>query len=122
MTSEARIRLWVSITHEIGHDRNMVLRSELHSIKEAAEGKRLSLHMQEGIRFDFDAQFIQREQDYGPSPYVYINGKIYDYQGILLREIAEEESFLKIGQEQSIVYESDEGRRVTVVVRPEINQ
>lgn len=122
ITSEARVRLAVSLTHEIGHDRNMVLKSELHSIERVFEGKRISLDMQEGVRFDFDARFIQREQDYGPSPFVQIRGDLYDYQGRLLKKLTQEEGEIKIGGERHIVHEYDRGRRVEILIKPEVNE
>lgn len=122
VTVHARIRLAVSIIQEVGYEENMILRSELHSFERVGEGKTISLQMSEGVRFDFSAWFFQREDDYGPSPYVLVKGTLYDENGRLINRLEGDDGLIKIGENKITNYNFGLGKKIEISLTPKINQ
>ena len=119
-SADARIRLEVTFTHKLGVDNNMVLESELHSIEDVFESENVELRMQEGLSLDLRANFVQREKDYGPSPYIRVRGKIYDPSGSLLKKLDSNESLFEIGEKKTLTQSTEEGRKIELTVIPTV--
>ena len=115
-----QIKMDVSLIQEIGTDQNMVLRSELHSVEHISGAKKNYLKMQEGISFSFSASFSKDLDDYGPSSRISLTGSLFDHNEKLLKKIEITQGELELGQEKTISYGPKGGRRVEIILRPEV--
>ncbi len=116
----AIINFSVSIVYELGTGENMVLRSELHSIEQAFEGKKILLKMQEGVSFSFFPKFIKLEETQGPSAHIKLNGEVFDYQNRLIQALEPDNDIVKIGESKEVLNLLGEGRRVEIQVQVDI--
>ena len=117
---QARIKLEVVFAHKLGIDNSMVLESELHSIEEMFESESVELTMQEGLSLNLSADFVQREKDYGPSPFIRVEGIIYDSSGNQIKRLDSEETIFRIGETKTLSQSTEEGRKIELTITPTV--
>lgn len=117
-SASARIYVDVSIIFKKGIDKDLVLVNEFHSQEKFLSNETLTLKMKNGLIFDFNLKFVQKDEDYGPSATVELNGLLRDEYGKELGKF--EKEILVIDETKVLQTDSEDGQLIEVTLRPKL--
>lgn len=120
-TVNARLLVDVSMIYKNGIDKNLVLESELHSVEEIWGKRRLELRMKNGARLEMRAGFWERPvaklDSVGPSSKIFIEGKLFQPNGKLAKEVERINSQVELGDSFTIEF-TDQTQLIEVKIKP----
>lgn len=119
--AEARLLVDISMVYKNGIDKNLVLESELHSVEEIWGKRKLQLVMKNGTKLRLQAGFWERPiakiDAIGPSSKVFLEGKLYQPNGKLAKEVIREDSQVELGDSFSFEF-TDQTQLIEVKIKP----
>lgn len=119
--AQARLLVNVSMVYRNGIDKNLVLESELHSVEEVWGKRRISLTMKNGTRLEMRAGFWERPiaklDSIGPSSTIFFEGKLFQPNGKLAKEVDRRNSQIEMGENFVMNYR-DQTQLIEVSIKP----
>ena len=110
----------LSQNHFANIDQGLVIKNELYTIEKFYRKEKKTLKMQNGIRLDFMAYFINPKEDYGPLPLVRIQGNVFDSKGKLLHKIQTGEIDIPLGKDYQTSYKETENQFIELSFTPKL--
>ncbi len=119
--SLGRLRLRVNVIHKLGIDKNLVLKSELHNIKELMGRDYILVRMKNGIEVKLFAKYIDTANTIGPSDKIQLRAELYDQNGHRIKEFSGEQAQVSLWSSVKFIYSNNIGQEVEINVLPEPN-
>lgn len=117
----SKLQLKISMTHKLGIDNNLVLKSELHSIEEFFGSEKIKVQMRNGFHLRLSATYLEKNQQasYGPIDVIQIKGELYGPSGKQIKELKGEEAKVVLWKSKQFVYKDESGQQIEVTIIPE---
>ena len=118
--SWATLKLNIGIIHKKGIDKGLVLVSEIHSLEEVIGGEPIILKVKNGLTFDFEANYREDLEGYGPSDLIGLKGKILGRNGKILKFFEEADLNVRIGEKRILVHNNNKDQLIEISIQPKI--
>ena len=117
----AKIELKVSMTHKLGIDNNLVLKSELHSIEEFFGSEQLTVTMRNGFKLNLQAMYLNESEEvqFGPLDLVQINAELFSPNGESIKKFIGVESQIRLWKSRKFLYNGKSGQQIEIIIAPE---
>lgn len=117
VAAEAKIGLKVSLIYKKGIGKGFFLSTEQHSIQSVDEHEKITIQMNNGIKADISAFFVQ-SNEYGPSGFVRIKGDLFNVAGKVVKSLNEPNLDIYLGETKSIVHTEPNEEQIEMVISP----
>ena len=118
LTAEAKIGLNVSLIYKKGIGKGFFLSTEQHSIESVDEREQITVKMNNGIKVDLSAYYVQSVHEYGPSGFVRVKGELYNQAGKVVKTLNEPNLDIYLGETKSITHEERNEEQIDLVITP----
>lgn len=116
-----RLFVDVSIIYKRGLDKNLILRSELHSSEAVEPGEEVEMILKNGLKFTFIVEFINfYEKIYGPSHYMNIDTRVIDAENVILSDYGSQILTTSFDESKVMIFRSEDGQQLEVTLVPRI--
>jgi hypothetical protein len=116
--SFAMLKLKISMTHKLGIDKNLVLKSELHSVEEFLGEEEVIVVMRNGFKLKIYAGYLSEQIGIGPTDIIQIKAFLYNPSGELIRKFLGEEARVSLWTSQSFIFNGSVGQQFEITVVP----
>ena len=112
------LKLKVSMTHKLGIDKNLVLKSELHSIEEFLEDEEVIVVMRNGFELRLFADYLNEHMGIGPTDIIQIKASLYNPSGELIKEFLGEEARVSLWTSKQFIFKGNVGQQFEIIIVP----
>jgi hypothetical protein len=116
---EASIRLDISVLHQRGVDKNLILVSELHTQEIVDELEELTLEMSNGVKLIIIPKLIVEHTNYGPNVLFQLSGFIPEQNDITV-EVFNFEKLYKLDTKIEKKIKPSEDQIITISILPSL--
>ena len=116
--AEAKIGLNVSLIYKKGIGKGFFLSTEQHSMESMDEREQITVKMNNGIRVDLSAYYVQSVHEYGPSGFVRVKGELYNQAGKVVKTLNEPNLDVYLGETKTITHEERNEEEIVLIVTP----
>jgi hypothetical protein len=119
--SMAMLKLKVTLTHKLGIDKNLVLKSELHSVEEFLGNEEVTVTMKNGFELKIFADYIEENSGIGPTDLIQIKATLFNPDGYKIKEFLGEEARVSLWKSKKFIYNGNIGQEIEIIIIPEPN-
>jgi hypothetical protein len=119
--SHGMLKLKVSLTHKLGIDKNLVLKSELHSIEEFLGDEEVTVIMKNGFELKLFANYIEEQSGIGPTDMIQLKAILHDPNGEKIQEFMGKDAQISLWKSKKFIYKGRIGQEIEIVIVPAPN-